>query len=277
MTSQSTPHVQLGGEGPVLHFSHANGYPPLAYRALLSPFIQTHEVIASLHRPLWQPAQQPQSLNSWQAFGDDLIRLLERRDQPVVSVGHSMGSAAILMAAARRPELFKAIVVIEPVLLLPSQLFLLRLFGRFARQRIPLVKRTLARVDRWQSKQFAFDHFRLKTVFKDISDEVLWDYIEHGLTEDQQGQFALSYSKAWEAHCYTLVHDLWRVLPGVDVPVLGIRGANSNTLSEKAWDRWKSKSAIHDYLQIEAAGHLVPFEQPTRLAEEIQSWLLRLS
>ena len=97
------PHVNLGGAGPLLHFSHANGFPPLAYRALLQPFLESHEVIASLHRPLWQPSPAPSSLGSWQIFADDLIQLLQQFDQPVTSIGHSMGAAAILLAASKRP------------------------------------------------------------------------------------------------------------------------------------------------------------------------------
>ena len=32
------PYVDFGGKGPVLHFAHANGYPPRIYRKLLQPF-----------------------------------------------------------------------------------------------------------------------------------------------------------------------------------------------------------------------------------------------
>jgi pimeloyl-ACP methyl ester carboxylesterase len=273
MSEQLSSHVHLGGQGPVLHFSHANGFHPLAYRALLEPLLDEHEVIASLHRPLWQPAPEPLSLNSWQPFADDLLRLLERFDHPVVSVGHSMGSAAILLAAAQRPELFKALVIIEPVLVPRRYLYLLRWFGRFAKRKIPLVRRTLDRVDCWSDKQAAFEHFRPKAVFKHIGDAVLWDYVEHGIREDGRGQFELSYSKAWEAHCYTLVHDLWPILPRIDVPVLAIRGGNSNTLSLPSWNRWRQISPQHDYLEIEQAGHLVPFERPDRIATEIRDWL----
>ena len=267
------PHVNLGGEGPLLHFSHANGFPPLAYRALLEPFLESHEVIASLHRPLWQPSPEPSSLGSWQIFADDLIQLLEQFDQGVTSIGHSMGAAAILLAASQRPELFKSLVLIEPVLVPRHFLFLLHFFGRFSREKIPLVRKTLARVDRWSSRKEAFQHFRPKNVFKNISDEVLWDYIEHGVEEIDGEACRLTYSKEWEAHCYTKVHNLWNLLAKVSVPLLAIRGQDSDTIFPSAWRKWRQMSPTHTFLDIPDAGHLLPFEKPDSLAATIKAWL----
>lgn len=270
---QQSPHISLGGQGPVLHFSHANGYPPLAYKAILDPLLDSHRVIASLHRPLWEPTPEPLDLESWQAFGDDLIRLLSGIGEPVVSVGHSMGAVAIIMAAAQRPELFSKLVLIEPVLIPTRYIILLRLFRRFARSSIPLVRKTLGRVDRWSSKPEAFEHFRAKSVFKDISDVVLWDYVQHGTVGTDDGGCQLSYSKEWEAHCYTLVHNIWHLLEKISMPVLAIRGANSNTLTHDTWMKWQKISPQHEYLEISEAGHLVPFERPAPIVLEIQNWL----
>jgi len=274
-SADSPPYLEVGGEGPLLHFSHANGYPPMAYRAFLQPFTKTNQVIASLHRPLWTPTPSPESLLSWQVFGEDLIKLADEREQPLISIGHSMGSVAILIAAAKRPDLFQSIVLIEPVLVPRRFLLALRFFGRFAKNRIPLVKRTLLRVDSWSNKQEAFEHFRPKHVFKDISDEVMWDYINHGVEDVDDGSVRLTYSKEWEARCYTLVHNLWQLLPQISVPVLAIRGQQSNTIFPAAWNKWRSISPQHDFMDVDNAGHLVPFEKPDYLASEIQDWLNR--
>ncbi|HAI15415.1 MAG TPA: alpha/beta hydrolase, partial [Gammaproteobacteria bacterium] len=113
----SIPYVNLGGEGPIFHFSHANGYPPLAYRALLQAFQADHEVIASLHRPIWDTPPEPSEMKSWRPLGEDLLLLLKQLGRPNISVGHSMGAAAIVMAAVKHPELFRSIVLIEPVIM----------------------------------------------------------------------------------------------------------------------------------------------------------------
>lgn len=269
----AVPHHNFGGEGPILHFSAANGYPPLTYRAFLEPLSKKYEVIASLHRPLWQPSIEPTTMDSWEVFGEDLLHLLAKLNNPVVSIGHSMGAVAILMAAVKRPELFKSIVLIEPVLLPYRYLLAFRFFSRFSPNTIPLVKKTLARVDRFSSREEAFAQYRPKQVFKKISDEVLWDYVLHGTSEISPGVFQLSYSKAWEARCYTKAYNLWRLLPSLKVPTLAIRAQNSNTLQLSSWQKWKSMTSTVDFIEIEAAGHLVPFEQPDQLAATISSWL----
>lgn len=269
----SVPHQHLGGEGQTLHFAAANGYPPGAYRAFLEPFAQSHEIVASLHRPLWETPPDIESFNSWDVLGDDLTQLVGQMSQPVISVGHSMGTATILMAAVQRPELFKSLVLIEPVLVPRRYLYALGFFRRFSPGTIPLVKRTLARVERFGSRQEAFDHYRPKSVFRQISDEVLWDYIEHGMRQLPSGEFTLAYGKDWEARCYTLVHNLWRLLPQLRVPTLAIRAAGSNTLAKSSWDRWQAMASHVDFLEIEEAGHLVPFEKPDQLARTILDWI----
>jgi pimeloyl-ACP methyl ester carboxylesterase len=97
-------------------FSHANGYPPESYRALLSD-LGTQlgaEVNTHAHRPLVSDGPAPTFL-SWQVYASDLIDRIERdAPGPVWLVGHSMGAASAILAAARRPELFSGIVALDP-------------------------------------------------------------------------------------------------------------------------------------------------------------------
>lgn len=263
----------MGGQGVPLHFAAANGYPPGAYRAFLAPFAENHELVASLHRPLWETPPELESFRSWDVFGEDVCQLVSALPHPVVSVGHSMGAAAILMAAIQRPELFKSLVLIEPVLVSRRFLLALSFFRRFRPEMIPLVKRTLSRVDQFSSRQEAFDHYRPKRVFRQINDAVLWDYIQHGTKEIAPGVFTLVYSRDWEARCYTFVYNLWRLLPQLRVPTLAIRAQDSNTLSVSSWNKWRAMSADVDFIEIEDAGHLLPFEKPEQLASIILDWM----
>ena len=263
----------MGGEGQAMHFAAANGYPPGAYRAFLEPFAQSHEVIASLHRPLWETPPDLASFSSWDVLGEDIGKLVHQINKPVISVGHSMGTATILMAAIQRPVLFKSLILIEPVLMPRRYLYALRFFSRFSPNTIPLVKKTLSRIDRFSSRKEAFEHYRPKPVFKEISDAVLWDYVQHGTREIKPGVYALSYSRDWEARCYTLVHNLWHLLPKLRLPTLAIRAQHSNTLGLSSWNKWRGMSSNVDFVEIEDAGHLVPFEKPDELAAAILSWI----
>ncbi len=91
-----------------LLFSHANGYPPESYRALLNDLGEQlgAQVNTHAHRPLVVDDPPPTFL-SWQVYASDLIDRIEREASgPVWLVGHSMGAASAILAAARRPELF---------------------------------------------------------------------------------------------------------------------------------------------------------------------------
>ncbi|HBW83745.1 MAG TPA: alpha/beta hydrolase [Gammaproteobacteria bacterium] len=269
----SVPYLKVGGEGDTLFFAHANGYPPLAYRSLLGPLTQSHTVIAGLHRPLWPKPDSPNSLRSWRVFSADVESLLAPREQAVFGMGHSMGTAALISAAARQPKLFKGLILIEPVLVPASYCWSLRLFKPLVRRTLPLVRRTLARQQEWQSRQQAFDHFRPKAVFKRIGDDALWDYVNYGLIEREDGQFELAFSREWEAACYLNVQNIWPLLDKLEIPILAIRGERSNVLSQRSWQRWRAKSPQHRYEEIAGTGHLVPFERPQDILELVSAWL----
>ena len=83
------PVVDFGGTGPIILFSHANGYPPRVYRDLLTRLTREYRVLGVEHRPLWQ--DDPAQLDSWQRFAEDVAELLDELGEPVHGLGHSMG------------------------------------------------------------------------------------------------------------------------------------------------------------------------------------------
>ena len=122
------PSIDFGGAGPMLFFAHANGYPPEAYRPLLTALTSDQHVSAILFQPLW-PGSQPNGLRDWQPLVEEVIQWAdEQAETDVIGVGHSMGAIAILAAALRRPELFRALIVLDPVLFHQRLLFLWNLF-----------------------------------------------------------------------------------------------------------------------------------------------------
>ncbi len=268
MADPVPPRIDFGGRGPALLFASANGFPPGTYRALLERLGRAGRVTAVLHRPLWTPPGDPAGLRSWTVFGEDLARLAASLPGPVTGVGHSMGATALALAALARPELFSRIALVEPVLMPLSYHFALRLFG----PRIPLIRRTLARRTHWPDRRAAFAHFRAKKVFAGLGDEVLGDYVDSGLADDGRGGLTLAWSREWEARCYARAYRLLPELPRLETPALGARGARSDTVSPRAWARWRRSCPGHAFAAVEDAGHLLPLERPERLAEIILDW-----
>jgi pimeloyl-ACP methyl ester carboxylesterase len=108
-------------------------------------------------------------------------------------------------------------------------------------------------------------------VFKNFSDEALWQYVENG-TYIQNGRAHLRFSKEWEARCYALVQNVWPLLGELRMPVIGFKGANSNTLPASAWKKWKLKAPAHQFVEIEESGHLLPLEHPDLLAAHVAAF-----
>ena len=268
------PVEDFGGNGPLLHFGHANGYPPAAYQSFLRPLTQQYRVKAMHWRPLW-PGSEPEALKSWSELSDDFLDWLEAEvSEPVIGAGHSLGAVVTLLAAAKRPELFSSLILIEPVFLPPKLLWLLRFFPDFLMQRFhPLIPQTLRRRTQWKSTEEMFASFRQKQVFSEISDKVLREFVEAAVRSVEDGQVELVYSKEWEARIYALPPQVWQALESLPFPVTGFRATHTDTVLPSAWEHWKQLRPQDRLVEIPDTTHLVPLETPEALASQVLQFL----
>ncbi|MGB1316910.1 MAG: alpha/beta hydrolase, partial [Flavobacteriales bacterium] len=163
--------VDFGGEGEVIHFAHANGFPPETYQTLVDGLKVNHRVVSMNLRPLW-PESDYSSFKNWETVGEDLIQFLDQQGlKNVIGMGHSFGGIASVIAAHKRPDLFSKLVLIEPVVLPDWVYGMTKFFPKFLLKKInPIVKSTLARTNTWANKEEAFNHFRPKKLFADVAD-----------------------------------------------------------------------------------------------------------
>jgi pimeloyl-ACP methyl ester carboxylesterase len=265
------PYLELG-DGPILHFAHANGYPPGVYRQFLTHLAARRRVLAMAQRPLW-PGEQPDQLDRWHLLAGDLICFLDRHNlDDIAGVGHSLGAVVTMVAALRRPELFRQLVLIEPVFLPPDMLAAAAQYPEQA-FKTPLVHIARRRRNHWPSREAAFAHFRKKEVFKRFSDAALQDYVDHGLVDGEVG-VRLRFSRDWEARFYgTPPLDVWEQIPEIAHPTLAVRGADTNTLLDPAWRLWQELQPSATFVEIPGAGHLLPMEKPAELATAVTAYL----
>lgn len=267
----------LGGSGPVIHLAHANGFPPGAYRPLAAALADQYHIIALPARPLW-PGSRPESAPDWRCMVDDLIGGLDALGlRGIVGVGHSIGGVLTMWASIRRPDLFRAVVLIDPVILPPALLFILRWMRRFSLNRhYPLVQRALRRRQSWPSRQACFEHYRNKPFFARWSDESLWAYVEAGTREESDGSATLVYPPVWEAHIFaTTPLDIWRDVPRLRPPLLVIRGAETDTFRAASQRRMARLVPQARFAVIADAAHLVPLERPQETGAAIREFLAR--
>lgn len=243
---------------------------------MLKPLTADYHVVGIRLRPLW-PGSDPQEMESWDVIAADLRQFFDQQGyRQVIGVGHSLGAVATMMAAWQDPDLFRALVLIEPVFLPPQILKMIAVQPELA-ENMPLLPLTRRRRTHWPDLQSAYDHFRRKPVFKRWSDETVWDYVNYALHETDKGEVTLTYRREWEARFYEQPPlNVWEDIPKVIQPTLAIRGADSDTLFPQSWQLWQDLQPEAKFVEIPDAGHMVPMERPQLLASTLLNYLLLL-
>ena len=275
----SIPNFDLGGTGIPLHFLHANGYPPACYKSFLD-LLQTHyHVFGMLLRPLWKDSH-PNDIDDWQQLSGDLLQFLAEMPSPVIGVGHSIGAVVTLRAALRDPGKFRALILLDPVLFVPSRLVAWNFFRAvgLAHKVHPKIAGALKRRRTFDNLDKVFRGYRTREVFKYMNDEGLRNYIS-GITRKTDSGYELVYSPEWESRIYLtglLDFDIWHGLSTLEVPALFIRGAETDTFLENAAKFVKRKQPQALVETLEKSTHLLPLEHPREVFEMMQSFLKRI-
>jgi pimeloyl-ACP methyl ester carboxylesterase len=270
------PYFDGGGSALPLHFLHANGYPPACYKSFLELLQTQYHVFGMYLRPLWKDSN-PNDIRDWKPLSDDLLQFLESRPSPVIGVGHSIGAIVTLRAALRDPSKFRALILLDPVLFVPSSLIwwnLFRVIG-LGNKVHPMISRALKRRRTFDDLDTVFHRYRSRDVFKYISDSDLYNYIE-GITHKVNDHYELVYSPEWESRIYLTSmfdSDIWRDLPDLQVPTLFIRGAGTDTFKANAARLVKRKQPQAWVETLDRSTHLLPLERPKEVFEMMQSFL----
>jgi pimeloyl-ACP methyl ester carboxylesterase len=262
------PVIDMGGVGEALFFVHANGFPPASYRQLCEGLGGRFCIRALEQRPLWGERRPPRRL-SWRLFADDLLEALKQQyDRPVWVMGHSMGAVAAALAARREPARFAGLVLLDPVFLPPRFVLSTRLMPPGQKRRIPMIRRALARPERFSSADEAFDFYRGKRAFSALGDEALRDYIRASKAPEPDGGLRLRYSAEWEAAVYASPPLVQGTLRRLRPTTIGLRGRDSDTLRPEMfarWSRWQPEARLAEL----PGGHLFPLEHPRETAQAI--------
>jgi len=258
---------------PILQFSHANGFPASCYAAM-------HRALAHKYRigaveAIGTQPRYPVS-EGWPLLVRQLVDTLEREydGEPVFGVGHSLGAYLTFLAAAQRPELFRAIVMIDaPVIGALKG----RLLG--ATKRIGIVDRvtpagaTRDRRAEWDSREQAKAHFRGRKLFRNFSPECLDDYVRHALVR-KENHFRLKIDPSIEYQIYrTIPHDMHRQLRHLRVPAGFIGGTESGVLQRVGMGLMQGRKFLKRRVP---GGHLFPFEHPQEAARAVDELLTEL-
>ena len=258
---------------PLLHFTHGNSYPSGAYGRLLEELgrdfdVRTTDMLG--HDPRF-PVD-----DNWHALIDELIAQLERYDQPAILVGHSLGGAVGMLAAARRPDLARCVVMLDSPVVAGWRAAVWRLAKALGLGR-KLSPGGVAQRRRnvWPSRQAAYEHFIAKPIFQAWAPGALDDYLGHGLKPHPQG-VQLRFDREVEASIYaSLPHDMGLVLKKpYPLPIGFVAGTDSQELRQAGMGA--TRKLVGDNLVMIEGTHLYTMESPRLTAQLTREMIYRL-
>lgn len=276
LSGRDAPFVKWGGAGVGAHFYGANGYPPRVYQPLVERLLATATIEFLQHRAQWPGAGVPSPRLRWDVFADDLIAFLEHRATgPIVGIGHSMGATATIFAAAKRPDLFSSLILIEPAAIPRSWAIVSAAIPMTLRRRVLQPGRSTRRRTRsWPDRAT----FRAKTAgwktLAGLDPAALDAFAEHAVRETPNG-VELAYPREWEAHAYFCPPSVWPELRRVQCPVTAIRGTASEFFSDAMWAKWARLRPADRIHQFDDCGHLLPLQAPDRCAALVATALVQ--
>jgi pimeloyl-ACP methyl ester carboxylesterase len=250
---------------PTVLFSHATGFHGRVFDPIANELIATHHCVTFDYRGNGDSTLPFDWDVRWSAYGDDALAAARyaANNGPVIGVGHSMGGTALVMAALRQPDLFRVLVLFEPII------FPLR-------QSEPNEDRNyMAEGARKRRTTFAsFDDARANYASKPplnvLHPDALSAYVNFGFSHQPDGNVTLKCSPEHEARTYETgaLHETWDDLANLTIPTWVISGENQGPASIAPL----IAAAIpgSHFLKYGDLGHFGPMQDPQRFAALIR-------
>jgi pimeloyl-ACP methyl ester carboxylesterase len=258
---------------PLLHFCHGNSFPSGTYRQLLDALGAHYEV--RMTDMVGHDPRYPVDDN-WSNLVDELIADIERGGRPAILVGHSLGGMLSTMAAARRPNLARCVVMLDSPVVAGWRALawrLVKLLGkgsRFSPARFSERRRKV-----WPDRAAARAHFLSKDIFAAWAPGVIDDYLDVGLKPHPEG-VQLRFDRAVETAIYnSLPHHLGELIANdFPVPVGFIGATRSEELRQAGLS--STRKLVGDNFVMTEGSHLYPMEHPARAAQLTHEMIVRL-
>lgn len=256
------------GAGRPLVFAHANSFHSRCWDQVIAQLPGQHCLAVDLRGH--GRSSKPAPPYDWRSFGADVAALVRAlRLQDAIGIGHSLGGHAVTLAAARAPEVFAALLLVDPVIMPRAW---------YAAPPAP-EHFSARRRNQWSSPDEMFERFKDRVPFNRWQPAVLHDYCRYGLLPapddaDPGGGFVLACPPAIEAAIYAASQaaDIYDELGNIAVPVQVVRAGEH--MASRTWDMRASPTApdlaAHFQqgrdLHLPDYSHFLPMEEPALVA-----------
>ena len=273
-------YLDWGGSGPQAHLLHANGFCAGTYSPFVKHLVDDLHVVASdIRGHGGTELPNIKRIRHWDIFADDLKTLIEQSlSPPIIGIGHSLGAVTTYIAAAKYPQLFSCLILIDPPILSPRILWIMAVMRMFGLAGIiPLAKTARRRRKTFQGKKEALKRFASgRGIFKYWSKDFVEAYLECGLLEKDSETAILKCDPELEAQIFESVPlDVWKYGRKISCPVLAIRGQHSGAFTVDSAKRLGRVIPDYELITIADAGHFVPMGKPVECARVIKDFIHR--
>lgn len=259
------------GPATTLHFVHGNGFCSGVYWPMLQQ-LMSHYGLFCVDLEGHGDSDRPTRFSGSKMIAQRMAPVIADQrpgGQALVGMGHSYGAALTVRAAAENPQLFRALVLLDPILL-PTPLWLgTRLLARLGRN--PMSRAARRRRDRWPSREQASARLHDRGIYRGWRDDAFDCFIEHA-TRDENGERVLSCPTWLEAEIFDHPLYPWRALRQLQCPVLFVYGTQTYPfIGPAARKTQKLLPALE--IRTQAGGHCFMQEDPQTTADTIHNFL----
>jgi len=251
--------------GSVL-FSHATGFHGQCFNSTAASLANSAHCYSFDYRGYGDATLPHDWKVSWGGYGDDAQ--VARNSGPSIAFGHSMGGAALVMAALREPQLFRALVLFEPIIFPP----MVRETGK-AGAPSPLSQGARRRRATFASFDEAIANYSAKPPLNVLTPEVLSDYVRFGFNNNADNTVSLKCQPEHEARTYEsgALHETWNDLAKLRMPVWIVSGEMIPMSPAEFAKPLADAIPGSTFVQWNDLGHFGPMQDPLRIAELISS------
>ena len=260
---------------PSVMLSHATGFHGRCFDPVVEPLQTDYACTSFDFRGFGDSLLIQDWPVAWQGYCDDALaiaRSLQNKNQ-IIAVGHSMGAAALAMAALIEPELFKALILYEPIIF-PSSM---REARTTSEQPSPLVEGARRRRTTFATRDEAFANYSSKPPMNVFDEKSLRAYVNYGfndvtIAETNESCVILKCNPEHEARTYETgaSHQTWEQLHLLQVPTWIVAGAAA-PMQPSSWSELIANEIPNSkFVQWSDVGHFGPMQQPHRLADLVR-------
>jgi len=250
-----------------LLFSHANGFHGRCFDPVIEDLVTDYNCTSFDYRGHGDSSFREDLQVHWSQYGQDAISVAKTLNTKIIAIGHSMGGAALVMAALQKPEIFRALIIYEPIIF-PVEV------QQSASTRSgpsPLVEGARRRRKTFASREEAFANYASKPPMNVFDPRALNAYVDHGF-RDLNDSITLKCSPEHEARNFEMGtdHDTSSQLKNLQVPTWVVSGAQQPAQPSGFAAQIANQIPNAKFIEWSDLGHFGPMQQPSRLAKLIR-------